>query len=224
MPHEARLKIYLHNELTTLGEVNETGAVPSEILTPLRDEMLALITTQSIGTPILAHFIPLNLMYPESANGVRAVEDIVCASTIILLVEDAELAIARLTEQTRDTTFDGALEFIVEPIGEVIEPGTADAPPAYKSIEVYYDVASIPSGYDNPLDFRNAAMELIETALEDADVGEWVGVDSGMAEVNFGFAVSDFDQAEQIVRMAVAGTPFSGIREMTRYDSTQSAA
>ena len=98
----------------------------------------------------------------------------------------------------------------------------------YKSIEVYYSVASIPGvDIDDPaqvLDFRNAAMEVIETALEKEGAGEWVGAEIGMGlesgelEVNFGFEVQDFEKAEAIVRKAVEGTEFAGIREITRFE------
>ncbi|MDA5093230.1 hypothetical protein O2N63_03940 [Aliiroseovarius sp. KMU-50] len=37
----------------------------------------------------------------------------------------------------------------------------------YRSIEIYYDIESIPGTFDHPLEFRNAAMELIEGALDD---------------------------------------------------------
>lgn len=91
-----------------------------------------------------------------------------------------------------------------------------------KSIEIYYDIANIP-GMDikdvDPgaaLDFRNAAMELIETALEAEEAGEWEGAEIGMGEVNFGFTVEDFDRAEAIVRKAVEGTPYAGIRNIER--------
>ncbi|MDA5093231.1 hypothetical protein O2N63_03945 [Aliiroseovarius sp. KMU-50] len=39
-----------------------------------------------------------------------------------------------------------------------------------------------------------------------------------MGEVNFGFSVHDFDKAEGIVRNAVKGTDFEGIREITRFE------
>jgi hypothetical protein len=94
----------------------------------------------------------------------------------------------------------------------------ADVPP-YKSIEIYYDIDSIPKTYGHPLDFRNTAMELIEAALEAEEAGEWSGAEIGMGEVNFGFEVEDFEIAEAIVRKAVKGTDFANIREITRYDS-----
>jgi len=94
-----------------------------------------------------------------------------------------------------------------------------DEDPHWKSIEIYYDIADIPERHGHFLDFRNAAMELIETALAEADAGEWEGAESGMGEVNFGFSVTDFDRAEQIVRASVKGTPYEGIREIVRFDS-----
>ncbi|MEZ5715289.1 MAG: hypothetical protein R3D85_09040 [Paracoccaceae bacterium] len=95
-----------------------------------------------------------------------------------------------------------------------------------KSIEIYYDVKSIPGlGNGDPvraLDFRNAAMELIENALLDADAGEWAGAElgangeTGEPEVNFGFDVTDFDRAEAVVRATVKGTPYENIRVIER--------
>ena len=93
-----------------------------------------------------------------------------------------------------------------------------------KSIEVYYNVADIPDEYSDVLNFRNAAMELIENALTAAGAGEWSGAESGTnyktgkPEVNFGFEVPDFENAEAIVRETVKGTAFDCIREITRYE------
>lgn len=92
-----------------------------------------------------------------------------------------------------------------------------DAAAPSKSIEIYYDVDAIPLEFPDALEFRNAACELVEAALADAGAGEWSGADSGLGEVNFGFEVEDFDRAERIVRAAVAGTPFEGIRDITRF-------
>lgn len=96
--------------------------------------------------------------------------------------------------------------------------------PAIGSIEIYYDIGDVPEGYAHPLDFRNAAMAHIETALAKENAGEWEGaeiganLETGIPEVNFGFSVTDFDVAERIVRDAVRGTPFDGIREITRFE------
>lgn len=84
------------------------------------------------------------------------------------------------------------------------------------SIEIYYDASSIPSEFGDPLTFRNAAMAVVEDALEKAGAGEWAGAEYGSGEVNFGFDVEDFEQAEAIVRKAVAGTPYANIREIAR--------
>ena len=91
----------------------------------------------------------------------------------------------------------------------------------WKSIEVYYDIDRIPVTYEHPLDFRNEAMDMIEAALLKANAGQWTGAEIGMGEVNFGFKVTDFDRAEQIVRATVKGTIFDCIREITRFDSRQ---
>ena len=100
----------------------------------------------------------------------------------------------------------------------------------FKSIEIYYDIDDIPGlsavvakpglprwdETDRALDFRNNAIELIEDALVAAQAGEWEAAEIGRGEVNFGFAVDDFEAAERIVRKTVAGTPFAGIREIVR--------
>lgn len=95
-----------------------------------------------------------------------------------------------------------------------------------KSVEVYYNVNRIPDMYpgdwDHALEFRNAAMELIENAIIDAHAGEWAGAEigsnreTGEPEVNFGFEVEDFDAAEAVIQKAVAGTPYANIREIAR--------
>ena len=97
----------------------------------------------------------------------------------------------------------------------------------FKSIEIYYDIDAIPGlsttttpagmprwdEAERALAFRNDAIDLIEEALVAA---EWEGAEIGHGEVNFGFAVEDFDAAEAVVRKAVAGTPYSGFREIVR--------
>ncbi|WP_095589821.1 hypothetical protein [Actibacterium ureilyticum] len=96
-----------------------------------------------------------------------------------------------------------------------------------KTIEIYYDIADIPGLSDRSdfsaqaLDFRNAAMDHIEAALIAADAGDWQGAEIGAGEVNFGFSVDDFDQAEAVVRQAVAGTRFENIREIVRHAFTE---
>ena len=93
---------------------------------------------------------------------------------------------------------------------------------SHKSIEIYYDIAAIP-GISNrdemspeALAFRNAAMEHVERAVEAAGAGSWAGAEIGAGEVNFGFNVNDFDEAESTVREAVKGTRFESIREIVR--------
>ena len=97
----------------------------------------------------------------------------------------------------------------------------------YKTLEIYYDVDRIPGISDRSdwsgeaLAFRNRAMEHVEAALERAGAGEWVGAEIGAGEVNFGFEVEDFDQAEAVIRAAVAGTEFEGFREIERHEMTE---
>ncbi len=102
----------------------------------------------------------------------------------------------------------------------------------FKSIELFYDFDMIPGiaavgqpgrprweEFECALDFRADAIELIEDALVEAGAGEWEGAEIGAGEVNFAFAVDDFDRAEAIVRKAVKGTKFAGIREILRNES-----
>ena len=100
----------------------------------------------------------------------------------------------------------------------------------FKSIEIYYDIDAIPEisthlarpglprwdETDRALTFRGDAIELIEDALMDAHAGEWEGAGISGSELNFGFAVDDFDAAEEIVRRAVTGTRFENFREIVR--------
>lgn len=90
-----------------------------------------------------------------------------------------------------------------------------------RSIEIYYDINRIEEISGDPvraLDFRNAAMMHIESAMEKAGAGHWSGAESGGDEVNFGFEVEDFDAAEAVVREAVTETPFANIREIKRIE------
>lgn len=95
-----------------------------------------------------------------------------------------------------------------------------------RGIEIRYDVAAIPtkSGYPatplQALDFRNAAMDLIEDALTAEGAGIWSGAEIGGDEVSFGFEVEDFALAEDIVRRAVADTPYAAMREIARIEVT----
>ncbi len=91
----------------------------------------------------------------------------------------------------------------------------------YKTLEVFYDVTSIPGVDSNgmsqvALDFRNNAMDLIESALLAAEIGEWSSAEISADEVSIVFEVSDFEAAEKIIRKTVAGTPFEKIREIVR--------
>lgn len=96
-----------------------------------------------------------------------------------------------------------------------------------KSIEIIYSIADIPDITDRSafsaqaLEFRNAAMEHIESALVGANLGEWEGAEIGADEVSFGFTVNDFEQAETAVRQAVSGTRYVGIREIERRELSE---
>jgi len=99
-----------------------------------------------------------------------------------------------------------------------------------RSLEVRYDIASIPEmtpgDVDRALDFRDAAIELIEDALLEAGAGEWEGAGIGRGEIRFAFMVDDFDAAEAIVRRVVADTPYANVGAITRasFDTAKIAA
>lgn len=94
---------------------------------------------------------------------------------------------------------------------------------AERKIEIFYDTATIPAEFGEALTFRNAAMALVEDALEKSGAGERTGAEHRSGEVNFGFVVEDFEDAERVVRQAVAGTSYANIREITRTESANSA-
>ncbi len=137
--------------------------------------------------------------------------------TITFAVDDFETAETAIRSAVAGTP----LQDTFETARWLDESDDADDDEHWKSIEIYYDIGAIPDGYAHPLDFRNEAMELIGAALEGAGAGEWSGADCGMGEVNFGFTVSDFGNAEDIVRKTVAGTAYDCIREITRFDSSE---
>lgn len=141
-------------------------------------------------------------------------KDWTAVSTTAFAVTDFDAAERAMRDWLKGTEFEGAYGTYHWFEARDEAPDTAP----YKSIEVYYDTDKIPAEYFDPLDFRNEAMELIESALTEAEAGEWAGAESGSGEVNFGFEVPDFDRAEKIVRAAVENTPFSGIREITRFE------
>lgn len=190
-----QLSVLVLAEKASIQQVVEDAMGLAPFSTPIRDQIASLL---------LPDFSQLNLepkfMADHEGNSV---------STLSVTVDEFEPVERRITELLAGFAFKfERAEF---------EAGDEDAP--LKSIEIYYDIADIPAGYDHYLDFRNDAMDLIETALAEANAGEWSGAESGMGEVNFGFEVEDFDCAERIVRATVKGTPFEGIREITRYDS-----
>lgn len=104
----------------------------------------------------------------------------------------------------------------------------------FKSLEIFYDLDAVPDlsaviarpalpRWDeaaNALIFRAAAIEIIDAALIEAEIGEWndAGLDHGTLRI--GFSVDDYDIAEEVVRLAVAGTRFSEIREIVRLGDT----
>lgn len=131
-------------------------------------------------------------------------------------VTDFDLAESAIMGWVADTEFNGQLG--THHWQE--EQNENDSCATHKSIQIFYDANTIRKNGLDPLDFRNAAMVVIEAALEQADAGEWTDAESGKDEVNFGFEVKDFELAEKIVREAVAGTPYDHIKEITRRDNS----
>ena len=91
---------------------------------------------------------------------------------------------------------------------------------ARHEICIHYDIAGIPGTCaDGPvaaLSFRNAAKRLVEAALVSAGLGQWVHSEIGDGEVSCAFETDDPEGAEECARGALAGTPYAGLREITR--------
>ena len=184
---------------------------------PVRDRLITLIEANEIGIVHDTFYAGSNdtEIWPEKPDVVFP-----CVTLHVVSFDAAEQHLSRLT---KDTEFEEALTLVRGQ--ENVACSEEEPMPDYKSVEVYYNVADIPDGHGHYLDFRNAAMELIENALMKANAGEWIGAESGAnletgePEVNFGFEITDFEQAEEIIRKAVKGTSYEGIREITRFDT-----
>ena len=85
---------------------------------------------------------------------------------------------------------------------------------------IRYDIAAIPGTCaDGPmaaLSFRNAAKRLVEAALAQAGLGTWTSSEIGDGQVTCAFETDDPEEAEACARNALAGTPYEGLREITR--------
>ena len=90
----------------------------------------------------------------------------------------------------------------------------------FKLIDVYYEIDGIHQTDDGSpacaLKFRNEAVALTEGAIEAAGLGELDGAEIGSREINFGFEVTDFDKAEQLIRDTLVDTKFSNYRAIIR--------
>lgn len=214
MPIVKELQINLLSERANMSDINAYIARGESFPTPIRDKLKTLVETDKVGKVDMEFHSVVGYVSEES-------DEFVMCSVLALHVEDFEAAETRITKLAKEANLETELEYHragTHNLREENEP--------YKSIEIYYNCADIPAGYEHDLDFRNEAMELIEQALEAADAGEWVGAESGAnletgeSEVNFGFEVTDFERAEKIVRAAVKGTPYECIREITRYEES----
>ncbi len=214
MSHVTNVNIYIKSEIALNRDVQALKAQMKEHPAPLRDQLVAKIEAAKLGAVFMEYFTMTNLAEVDD------LDDLECCSSLTFRSQDPDNTVNGLAAVTKGTELEGTFEVVV---GETYKDPDGDD--RWKSIEIYYDVADIPDGYAHPLDFRNEAMELIETALANADAGEWQGAESGAnletgePEVNFGFDVEDFERAEKIVRASVKGTPFDCIREIARFDS-----
>lgn len=205
MPVINELHIGVKTERIPVTVLNRLTANGETYATPMLDTLKALVESNGVGTVDMA-FQRVDGYVSEDSD------EFVMCSVLSLHVDDFDTAETLIAKLAEGTDLAGALEFFRAGSREQREESTP-----CRAIEIYYDVEAIPPDYADALDFRNEAMELIEAALTEADAGEWSGAESGMGEVNFGFEVADFDQAEKVVRAAVADTPFSAIREITRF-------
>lgn len=91
---------------------------------------------------------------------------------------------------------------------------------AQHEIRIRYDIATIPGACaDGPvaaLSFRNAAKRLVDEALKTAGLGHWVSSEIGDGEVSCAFETNDPDGAEACAREALDGTPYEGVKGITR--------
>ena len=88
---------------------------------------------------------------------------------------------------------------------------------AKKHIGIFYKISSIPEGV-NALHFRDAAMDLVDEAMEEHRAGRSTEAEVRAKEVSLGFRVRDYDQAERIVQQAVAGTQYDCISDIKRFE------
>ena len=91
---------------------------------------------------------------------------------------------------------------------------------ARHEIRIHYDIAEIPGACaDGPiaaLSFRNAAKRLVDAALRQAKLGAWTASEIGEGEVTCTFETMDPERAEACAREALDGTPYAGVREISR--------
>lgn len=213
MPVVNELHIHVKSERVPATVLNACIGKGEEYPTPLLDALKDLVEKNGVGT------VDMEFQCVDGYVSEASDEFVMC-SALSLRVDDFDAAEARVAKLADGTDLAGALTFHRNGSWEqrdgFLEQNGNAAP--YKSIEVYYDIDDIPPGYPDALDFRNEAMDLIEAALMAAEAGEWAGAEVGMGEVNFGFEVTDFVHAEKLVRATVKGTPFEGIREITRFE------
>ena len=93
---------------------------------------------------------------------------------------------------------------------------------ARHEICIHYDIASIPGACaDGPmaaLSFRNAAKRLVDAALTKAGLGHWTASAIGEGEITCAFETDDPERAEAIARQALEGTPYAGVKGISRGD------
>lgn len=180
-------------------------------LSPIRDGLGALVTP-----PLVAVNVAQRL--PDGA-GCYGPDLMICAN-VRLSVTDLDLAESIVRRVTSGTTYEGRFGVCRLTHGSE-EPATSRL---FRALQVIYRVDDIPGALSlsDTLAFRNAAMDHIERALLAADAGEWIGAEAGhdplcgSAVASLGFEVHDLDEAEELIRRAVAGTPYAPILRIDR--------
>ena len=200
---QATVTLYVPSERVTIMDMLQGGGN-----SPLRDRLKTRIAPQLEAAGLGSWRDDAAFTSPKDN----------CAA-VSFEVKDPVAACALIEQVTQGTAEHGRYAVYV-----MDDLDAQEAPIA--CLEIFYDQSAIPDGFNHPLDFRNAAMAVIETALTEADAGTWSFAESGanartgMLEVNFGFDVADAERAEKIIRAAVRGTPYACIRDIIHHPAT----
>lgn len=91
-----------------------------------------------------------------------------------------------------------------------------------KVIEICYDLAASQSalhvmGSRGAHAFRDAAAQIVGTAVLAAGLGMMISAEDGFGEVRLRVSVAEFEAAEREICRATCATPFAEFREILRY-------